>query len=295
MSDSVTLGIDVGGTSVKVAALRGRSILWTAKGQYHRPESAQILEAIATATAGRAAEVQTAGLCVPGVLDDKHERVVFSANVPGLHGLALADLAAAAVGHPPERLRIINDTLASAWDVYATRHCKGRLLVLALGTGVGASVLDDGEPLRVDGDSPGHIGQIDVAVEGDPVVGPDGGAGGLEGYVGAAALRRRYGSGPVSPKLQIDDPPMRALVKAIRICHALYRPNHVVLAGGLGIRLGPLMPDLRDAIEDQLTSLARPGWTFSTGDSDHHAACGAARIAASTAVGSGEQGVGSGE
>ena len=44
-----------------------------------------------------------------------------------------------------------------------------------------------------------------------------------------------------------------------------------------------------------LTSLARPGWTFSTGDSDHHAACGAARIAASTAVGSGEQGVGSGE
>ena len=53
----------------------------------------------------------------------------------------------------------------------------------------------------------------------------------------------------------------------------------VVLAGGLGIRLGPLMNELRDEIEYQLTSLARPGWTFSTGDTDHHAACGAARIA----------------
>jgi predicted NBD/HSP70 family sugar kinase len=280
MSDSVTLGIDVGGTSVKVAALHGRSILWTAKGQYHRPGAPQILEAITTATAGRAAEVQTVGLCVPGVLDDKREQVTFSANVPGLHGVRLADLASAAIGHQPTTTRIINDTLASAWDVYATRHSRGRLLVLALGTGVGACVLDEGVPLRVDGDSPGHIGQIDVGVEGDPVVAPDGGAGGLEGYVGAAALRRRYGSGPVSPKLRIEDAPMRALVKAIRICHALYRPNHIVLAGGLGIRLGHLMPDLRDAIEDQITSLARPGWTFSTGDSDHHAACGAARLAA---------------
>jgi len=281
MTDApITLGIDVGGTSVKIAALRGRSIQWLAKGQYHLPNSQQILGAVTEAVAGRAQDVSAVGLCVPGVLDETRQRVEYSANVPGLHGLELRQLAAAAAGaEVGDRVRIVNDTLATAVDVYVSRRCTGRLLVLALGTGVGAAVLDDGVPLKVDGDSPGHIGQIDVAVAGEKVVAPDGGAGGLEGYVGAAALRKQYGSGPVAPKLHVDDPPMQALVRAIRICHALYRPNHIVLAGGLGIRLGPLMNDLRDEIEYQLTSLARPGWTFSTGDTDHHAACGAARIA----------------
>ncbi|MBV9490447.1 MAG: MFS transporter, partial [Verrucomicrobia bacterium] len=61
---------------------------------------------------------------------------------------------------------------------------------LALGTGVGAAVLDDGVPLRVDGDSPGHLGQIDVSLDDRAPIGPDGGAGSLEGYLGVPAIRR---------------------------------------------------------------------------------------------------------
>jgi predicted NBD/HSP70 family sugar kinase len=153
--------------------------------------------------------------------------------------------------------------------------------VLAIGTGVGAAVLDDGKPLSVDGDSPGHFGQLDVSIEGHPAVGPDGGAGSLEGYLGAAALARCYGADPASwpAQMRVEDPPMRALVRAIRIAHALFRPHHVCLAGGVGIRLAGFAPALRLAVAEQLTDIARPDWTLTTGDSDFHAAQGAAKLA----------------
>jgi hypothetical protein len=57
---------------------------------------------------------------------------------------------------------------------------------------VGASVLDEGGKfLHVSGESPGHFGQLDVSLETDPPIGPDGGAGSLEAYIGTAALIAR--------------------------------------------------------------------------------------------------------
>ncbi len=57
--------------------------------------------------------------------------------------------------------------------------------MISLGSGVGMSVLDDGVPLAVDENSPGHLGQINVSLDSNPPIGPDGGAGGLEAYIGA--------------------------------------------------------------------------------------------------------------
>jgi predicted NBD/HSP70 family sugar kinase len=213
-------------------------------------------------------------------MDERKERVTLSVNVPGLNGVRLADLVKQAVG-PPNRLAVANDSNATAWDLYTARRLTGRLLALVIGTGVGASVVDGRGFLFVDGESPGHLGQVDVSVEGDPAIGPDGGAGSLEGYVGSAALAARYGPDPaaVFERMRPDDPPMRALARAVRIGHALYRPHHVCLAGGTGIRLGQVLPGLRRLVETDLTSIARPGWTLTTGDDDFHAAAGAARLA----------------
>jgi predicted NBD/HSP70 family sugar kinase len=272
------LGIDIGGTGAKVAALRDNTVIWTVKRGYRKPTAEDLIQAIRSAVAGREGEFSAVGLCVPGLLDERRERVALSVNVPALMDLRLDDLVAQALGRRPPELFILNDSIASGYDVFCTRKLSGRLLVLALGTGVGAAVLDDGVPLAVDNESPGHVGQFDVAVEGDRVVGPDGGAGSLEGYIGAAALRQRYGSDPAS-KMRPHDAPVRALAKAIRICHAIYRPRHIVLAGGLGIRLAGILPDLRKRIETDLTAIARRDWTLTTGDSDFHAACGAARWA----------------
>jgi len=193
--------------------------------------------------------------------------------------ISLDDLLSHALGPSIPRAEILSDASATAFDLYTTNSLTGRLLSLTLGTGVGAAVIDNGHLLQVTGETPGHFGQIDVSLDADPSIGPDGGAGSLEGYVGARALNARYGENAIE-HMNASDPPICALVRAIRIAHAIYRPNHIGLAGGVGIRLGQLLPEIKSAVERNLTTVARAGWSLFTGESDFHAACGAARFAA---------------
>ena len=278
----ISLGIDIGGTSVKLAAIDEDAPPWTGQSAaYFRPSTCQLIDAIEQAANGRSIGAQTVGICVPGLLDRLTRTVTAAVNVPGLVGLALDDLVARALGHAIARLEIINDALAAGTHVSISLALSGRVLSMALGTGVGMGVLDDGKPLLVEGDSSGHIGQIDVSIEGDVPIGLDGGAGSLEAYIGAPALIQRYGSTERFLKTAtVADPPLRSLARAIRIGHAIYRPHHIVLVGGIGTRIKHLLPDLKAAIDRDLSSIARPGWTLITGQHDFHAALGAARLAA---------------
>jgi predicted NBD/HSP70 family sugar kinase len=273
------LGIDIGGTSIKLALLRDGQVEWTRKSvAFTRPSTQQIVEAI-TQTAGPSLpSLDAIGLCCPGLLDRAKRRIKLSVNVPGLVDQPLDELVHRALGASACLSAILSDANAVGYDVYATRRLTGRLLCLTLGTCVGASVIDDGRFLHVSGESPGHIGQIDVSLDDNPPIGPDGGAGSLEGYIGAAALSARYGDDGAS-HLKMGDPPLRALVRAIRIGHAIYRPHHVCLTGGVGIRLAHLVEELKSVVAKNLTSVARPDWTLFTGESDYHAACGVARYA----------------
>lgn len=278
---TTSIGIDIGGSSVKAAGLCDGQVAWTRRSStYQKPDAAQLAAAIREVTAG-AAEGPV-GLCVPGLLDERREQVVCTANVPGLLDISLPNLlkeAGLKTASPPA---VASDAFATAYDIYSRHALAGRLFSLAIGTGVGAAVLDDGKPLWVDGESPGHFGQIDCSIAGAPVIGPDGGAGSLEGYLGAAALEKTYGPRPAMELVRRgpSEPAIQALVRAVRIAHGLYRPHHVCLAGGTGIRLGPLLGEIESAIKAGLTQIARPGWTLLTGDNDFHAAAGAARLAA---------------
>jgi len=276
-----SLGIDIGGTSVKLAQIADGKALWTGQSPfYSRPTTAQLIDAMRAAAKGRVSSADFAGLCVPGLYDKTRRIITLSVNVPGLMDVVLDDLVAQAFGPVVKNLKIINDAVATATDVIRTRGLTGRVVSIALGTGVGMGVLDDGVPLFIEGASPGHLGQVDCSVEGDPVIGPDGGAGSLEGYLGVPALVNRYGSmDQFFVKVTVNDAPVRALVRAIRICHAIYRPNHVIIVGGVGTRLGNLMPQIKRAVDTNLTSVARKDWTLSAGDSDFHAALGAAYLA----------------
>lgn len=278
-----SLGIDIGGTSVKLALIDGPETIWTAQSPFYtRPDTRQLQEAIVSSLKSPVNGVATAGICVPGRLDREKRQIMLSVNVPGLMGITLDNLVAGALGQPIAGLKIINDAVATASDVIRAKGYKGRVMSIALGTGVGMGILDDGAPLFIEGASPGHIGQFDVSLDDNPPIGPDGGAGSLEGYIGVPALRRDYGS--VANFLQKADrtaPPLRALARAIRIGHAIYRPKHVVLVGGVGTRMKHLLSDLHAIVSQNLTSVADPEWTLDCGESDFHAAIGAARLAAS--------------
>jgi len=275
----ISLGIDIGGTSIKSALLRDNQIVSTHQSApYTKPTTELLIQAIRETIPPNIAP-DTLALYCPGLLDRPTRTITLAVNVPGLMGLSLDDLLSHALGPSIPRAEILSDASATAFDLYTTNSLTGRLLSLTLGTGVGAAVIDNGHLLQVTGETPGHFGQIDVSLDADPSIGPDGGAGSLEGYVGARALNARYGENAIE-HMNASDPPICALVRAIRIAHAIYRPNHIGLAGGVGIRLGQLLPEIKSAVERNLTTVARAGWSLFTGESDFHAACGAARFAA---------------
>lgn len=287
----LALGIDIGGTRVKLALLRDGEALAHQMGERYRdPRPAELLAAAAACARALAdqapCDIGAVGLCAPGVLCEDRTRIVYSANLPALADIELAEIASAALrglrasaacGLPPV---VRTDQIAAATDYAWMRNVRGRLLSINIGTGVGAAVLDCddehplGRPLRVNGDSPGHIGQMDVSLDEEAPVGPDGGAGSLEAYIGAGALRGRDPAG-----LSIQAAPVRALVRAMRICHAIYRPDEIALLGGVGIRLRHLDEELRQRAGDRLSRIARPGWGLGFGEDDFHAARGAARLA----------------
>ena len=280
-----SLGIDVGGSSVKLALVdeNGRALWQTQSETYTKPTREQLAAVIRKAIAGRFDAGGAVGICVPGTRDIVKRTVIQAVNLPALQGLPLDDLVADAVGITHSRIEIMTDANATGIDVYLTNNLKGRLCSIALGTGIGLGVIDaGGVVLFVDGESSGHIGQIDVSIEGAPVIGPDSGAGSLEGYLGAPAIAKRYGAD--MPKnlanLRPTDPPVLALARAIRICHAIYCPHHFALTGGIGIRMKHLLPMIREVVEKDLSSIARPGWTLTCGTDEFHAAKGAAKFAA---------------
>jgi predicted NBD/HSP70 family sugar kinase len=273
------LGIDIGGTSVKAAMLRDGDVLWTGKsGPYAQASAGKIVAAMREAIAHCGEKTDRVGLCCPGLLDREKRAITLCVNVPGLMGASLDELVAEGLGRSVPAAEILSDANAAAYDLYATRNLCGRLLSLTLGTGVGASVIDEGRFLQVSGETPGHFGQMDVSLDETPPIGADGGAGSLEAYLGSAALAARYGENAVE-RLNVGDPAIRALVRAIRIAHAIYRPRHVGLAGGVGIRLGRLLPLIKTEIDRNLTAVARADWDLFAGESDFHAACGVGRYA----------------
>jgi predicted NBD/HSP70 family sugar kinase len=284
----LSLGIDVGGTSAKMALLDGGNVVWTGQSAfYSKPDPDQLTLALQQAANGRVTKVDRCGICVPGILNDERTMVTLSVNVPGLMGLPLTKLVASAFGDAVLGVRVCNDAISAATDAIISMKLVGRTLMFAMGTGVGAAVIDRptlsdvGTPILVDGESPGHLGMLDVSVGDDPPIGPDGGAGSLEGYIGVPALRKQYGAdvNAALAKLTEKDLCLHAIARAIRIGHALYRPHHVVLAGGIGTRLAPKLEIIRSLVEKNLTSVARPDRTLQCAVNDFHAACGAARLA----------------
>lgn len=274
------LGIDVGGSSVKLAVLTpGVEPVTSTSDAYADPDSTALALAIGQALerAGRP-DARSVCVCMPGRVSSTTGVLQAAANLSALVGTPIATLVRDVAG--ADRVTVDTDARAAAHHVWRERDLAGRLLAISIGTGVGACVLDDGEPLRLTGTSSGHLGQIDVSLGIDAPVGPDGARGSLEAYVGTAGLRRAgvdVAADTIS--LRPDGEPLVALSRAIRIAHAIYRPDHVLLLGGTGIRLRPSLDELRARVEFQLTGVASAAWTLDTGWTPFHAALGAAMLA----------------
>lgn len=285
-----SLGIDIGGTSVKVCLLDGDQPQTARSDVYANPTREVLIEAIRETVSKVGGDSSSAvGLCLPGRRSAGGDSIEVSVNMPCLNGWRFDELLADSLENVPTKYSVMSDVQAAGDDFIRAHTCSGRTAIIAIGTGVGLAIFDGSDPVGIGLRGIGHLGMMDMGRLGEvDVIGPDGSKNTLESYVGARAIENRF---PDLKSTQIanaigtlarDEPFIVALVRAIRIVHAIYVPDQVVLIGGVGIALQPQSMDLIEAINNGLTVLANADWKLMFGDSPYHSACGAARSVGST-------------
>lgn len=281
-----TLGVDIGGTAVKAAVLAPDGHVRTSVSTpYARPDRVQLRTAVREAAEQLDLDrVEAVGLCVPGRRAPSGRCVDLAVNVPGLEGYEFERIVADAVGRSIP-LRVCSDAEAATIDAARDHPHADRILGIAIGTGVGTSLVEHGRALRLGDGTIGHLGQLDIGllpgVEPPGPLGPDGGRNSLEAYLGVGALRTRLGPDFADHlgRLAPSDPALLALVRAIRIGVGVYTPQLVLVLGGLGIALRVHREAIERMVRLDLTSVAPRGWQLDFGRSRFHAAQGAARLA----------------
>ena len=185
-NEIVTLGIDFGGTSVKVAAVRGAEML----GEVERivtSENGSPEEMIAALNISIAAwrkkfpEIAAVGVGVPGAVDVDSGVTYNLTNVPGWRDFPLRDRLSEACGLP---VMVDNDANCMAYAEFAHGAGQGARngVAVTLGTGVGGGLIIDGKLHRGSDFAAGEIGQMSIDYDG--VDGPYGNSGALERYIG---------------------------------------------------------------------------------------------------------------
>ncbi len=192
---SLSLGIDFGGTSVKLGLVRDGKLVFRAPSiptaDYRRADAllGAILGAIQELR-GRHPNIAAVGAGVPGFVDVERGLVHELTNVPGWQEVALRELLARETGLPAF---VENDANAMAYAEW--RHGAGRgrrhVVCVTLGTGVGGGMILDGKLYRGAAFGAGEIGQMSVDPRDHHVPGHYGNYGALEKQVGNRELAAR--------------------------------------------------------------------------------------------------------
>ncbi|MDP0490693.1 MAG: ROK family protein [Verrucomicrobiota bacterium JB023] len=195
------IGIDFGGTTVKIGVVEGSNVLDKAP-PISTPDylnSTELIDDIARTARDLMAEhphIVAVGAGMPGFVDFPTGRVHNLTNVVGWRDVFLKK-------ELEERLKIPvsveNDANAMAYAEWKQGAGQGynHIIALTLGTGVGGGLIIDGRMARGANYVGSELGHISIDYQGR--VGPYGNKGGLEEYIGnneiAATARDLYRAG----------------------------------------------------------------------------------------------------
>ena len=185
-TDKTSIGIDFGGTSVKIGVCRGDELLVTDEPipttQFHGPA------ALIGEMAARVAKLRKTypaicaiGVGVPGLVDFDHGFVHELTNVPGWKHVPLKAILSEKTGLP---VLVENDANAMTYAEFRHGAARGlkNVIGITMGTGIGGGLVLDGKMFRGSGFVAGEIGQMSISYDGKP--GHYGNLGALEKYTG---------------------------------------------------------------------------------------------------------------
>ena len=191
--DALTLGVDFGGTSVKIGVVSGGEVIDhappIATQDFEGPD--ELLEEIGRAIDGlrqRELEVVAAGFGMPGFVDFTCGVVRNLTNVSGWQGVALGETMERCLGLP---VVVENDANCMAFAEWKRGAGMGmdNLVAVTLGTGVGGGIIAHGQLIRGSRFGAGEIGQTSVDWRGVP--GHYGNRGALEDMIGNREMAAR--------------------------------------------------------------------------------------------------------
>jgi glucokinase len=276
VAERTVIALDVGGTAMKGAVLDPEmNVLAEASWPTMRhlgPDAVveatlAALEKLASHPSAHA--VRAAGLVVPGMVESHTGTAVWSENL-GWSDVHFREMASArtglpvAFGHDVRVAALAESRLGAARD-------RANVLFLAIGTGIGAALIVDGNLLEADGYA-GEIGHIKVE-NSEPCA--CGGRGCLETVASAAAIARRYGhrsgrevagAAEVLAEARKGDAiatgvwqeAVEYLAQALAIGASLVAPELVVVGGGMSRAGDALLRPLAERLDELLTLQRRP-------------------------------------
>lgn len=288
---SAAIGIDLGGTNLKVAVVTREGLISaqrTCPVDAVRGPSLVIADMVAAIdellaeNSMKRADLVGVGLGAPGPMDLRAGRIVQAANLPGWIDVPLRDELAGALGLP---VIFDNDGNAAAYGEFWVGAGRGAadMVMLTLGTGVGAGVIIDGRVLHGHFDNAAELGHMIVVPNGLPC--SCGQRGCLEQYASAGNVARRargaveagessslaglihtgetieaehvaehaWGGDSLARRIW-DEACLYLAIACLNLQHA-YNPAKVVLGGGMSQAGDFLLDEVRGHLEQQKWSL----------------------------------------
>ncbi|WP_431971277.1 ROK family protein [Nocardia sp. bgisy134] len=277
-SDALTLGLDVGGTTIKgeIADASGTVLAADAVPTPRGAAAFEAMEALGDSLldkvpANRRGKLGRAAVLLPGIVDTARSIAVFSGNV-GWRDVHVGDRFTRRWGVP---VLIEHDVAVAGWAEW--RFGAGRdhddVLVIILGTGVSGTLAVGGRLVRSGFGQAGEYGHIPVRRI-DGLTCPCGNVGCVETLASGAAIARNYtrlsgrrvnSAARVFARIPDDPDAVRAVDDAVDaladgllgVIHAAC-PELVVLGGGLAGAGAALSEPLQAALAQRLRVVPAP-------------------------------------
>ncbi len=189
------IGIDVGGTGITAGLvddacrLTARKTIATDReltAQGMAETLMRLVRELMAENGVTSSKIRTIGVGVPGTANASTGRIEYANNLPFCQG-NLRDLLQAQTS---KKIYFENDANAAAWGEYMSLDKKPEsFLMVTLGTGVGAGIIQDGKLLRGVNYAAGELGHMTIRYNGVPC--NCGRRGCLEAYASAEALIAR--------------------------------------------------------------------------------------------------------